>query len=107
MYEYAATVERVLDGDTYVLRVDLGWHVSIQGHVRLIGVDCPEQRAPGGQAATEWVTALLAEHAGRIVVRTVAVDPARSFARYLAHVDLGGADLAELIIEAGHGVPRT
>lgn len=106
MYEYAATVERVVDADTFSLVVDLGWHVSIRGHVRLIGVDCPERRTPAGTAAAQWVTDLLATHDNQVVVRTVAAEPGRSFARYLAHINLGGLDLAGLIIDAGHAVPR-
>lgn len=103
MYEYRATVERVIDGDSYVLVVQLGWHVAITGQVRLIGVDCPESGTEAGAAATAFVTDLLAK-AQQITVTTVRREPSRSFARYLARVDVDGADLADLLIATGHGV---
>ncbi len=104
MYQYRATIERVTDGDSYVATVDLGWHVSIAGSIRLIGVDCPETGTEAGTAATAFVTDLFA-NARQVTVTTIRRDPARSFARYLARVDVDGADLAALIIDAGHGTP--
>lgn len=103
MYEYRAAVKRVIDGDSYVMVVDLGWHVAIEGHIRLLGVNCPEVGAEGAREATTFVTDLFAA-ADQITVTTVRRDPSRSFARYLARVDVDGADLAALIIDAGHGV---
>lgn len=104
MYEYRATVLRVIDGDGYLMRVDLGWHVSIEGSVRLIGVDCPETGTAAGPDATAFVADVFAQ-ARQITVTTIRRDPSRSFARYLARVDVDGADLADLIIDAGHGMP--
>lgn len=104
MYEYRATVERVIDGDSYLMAVQLGWHVAITGQIRLIGVDCPETGTDDGTAATAFVTDLFAK-ARLVTVTTIRRDPSRSFARYLARVDVDGADLANLIIDAGHGVP--
>lgn len=104
MYEYRATVDRVIDGDSFSMVVDLGWHVSIKGQIRLIGVNCPELGAAGGDEATAFVTDLFAK-ARQVTVTTVRRDPSRSFARYLARVDVDGADLAALIIAAGHGAP--
>lgn len=104
MYEYRATVDRVIDGDSYAMTVDLGWHVSVAGSVRLIGVNCPESGADGADEATAYVTEAFAQ-ARQVTVTTVRRDPSRSFARYLARVDVDGADLADLIIAAGHGEP--
>ena len=44
MYEYNAIVERVVDGDTVDLRIDLGFSVWISERCRLIGIDTPEPR---------------------------------------------------------------
>ena len=43
--EYTASLIRVIDGDTVVVQIDLGFGVSIVRHVRLIGVNCPEMDA--------------------------------------------------------------
>ena len=44
MYEYEAVIERVIDGDTVVALVDLGFHTHTRVHVRLYGIDTPETR---------------------------------------------------------------
>lgn len=42
MYEYAARIVRVIDGDTLVADVDLGFHVTVRETFRLTGIDTPE-----------------------------------------------------------------
>jgi micrococcal nuclease len=59
MYEYRATVLRVLDGDTVELLVDLGFKVHTRQVVRLEGVDAPKLEQiggnPAGHAAKRWL----------------------------------------------------
>jgi len=56
MYEYHGFVERVVDGDTVILRLDLGFRCWVQARVRLAGLFAPELKksksAP--DAAGEW-----------------------------------------------------
>jgi len=49
MYCYRATTERVIDGDTYRLSVDLGFRCSVSIEGRLQGVDCPELDTENGK----------------------------------------------------------
>ena len=44
MYEYKITVDRVVDGDTVDVFVDLGFNVKIKERFRLYGIDAPESR---------------------------------------------------------------
>lgn len=45
MYEYKAQVLRIIDGDTLVVNIDLGFDVWIHNEViRLNGIDAPEVR---------------------------------------------------------------
>lgn len=46
MYQYKATVERVIDGDTLDVTVDLGFFLTSRMRVRLRGVNTPETRGP-------------------------------------------------------------
>lgn len=50
MYEYRASVIRVIDGDTVDLRIDLGFEVGLNMRVRLAGIDAPERGKTGGSA---------------------------------------------------------
>ena len=54
-------VDRVIDGDTIDVTIDLGFHLSIKQRVRIAGVDTPEKRTRDliekkfGIAATYWL----------------------------------------------------
>ena len=41
-YTYAARLERIIDGDTAVLLIDLGFDISTSQHVRFKGYNAPE-----------------------------------------------------------------
>lgn len=106
-YVRNATVLTVHDGDTYTLRIDLGWSVDIRGDIRLLGVDAPELPTSEGEAAGQWVRDLLDKVGHDVIVTSHKPDPERSFARYLADITLAdGTDLATALLNAGHAVPR-
>jgi micrococcal nuclease len=45
LYHYRAKVKRIIDGDTIVLDIDLGFHTIIADEpVRLTGINAPETR---------------------------------------------------------------
>ena len=44
MYEYSCTVDRVVDGDTCDVVLDLGFDILYRCRVRLYGIDTPESR---------------------------------------------------------------
>ena len=41
-YTYRATLNRVVDGDTVWLYVDVGFHIEMNMDFRLAGINCPE-----------------------------------------------------------------
>lgn len=100
VYRYRAECVRVVDGDTYHLRIDLGFRVSITVPVRLRGVNCPELGTEEGKAARR------AAHF-QLTARELVVESYRdrqSFARWVADVYVDGESLAGRLIAAGHGV---
>ena len=44
MYEYKATIRRVVDGDTVDVTLDLGFNILYNSRIRLLGIDAPESR---------------------------------------------------------------
>ena len=60
---------RVVDGDTLIVEIDLGFRTHKQDSIRLIGVDTPELRSRDAaereraQAAKTYVTEWWSEHA--------------------------------------------
>jgi endonuclease YncB( thermonuclease family) len=105
MYEYAAQVVRVIDGDTAIVHVDYGFEQGGVWSIRLLDLWCPERGTPTGDAATLAAQALLPAGV-RVVIRTRRVKDHEemTFARYLAHVELSdGRDFSETMIGLGHG----
>lgn len=46
MYEYKATVKRIIDGDSLVLHIDLGFYMFMnETKIRLYGLDTPEMNS--------------------------------------------------------------
>ena len=44
MYEYKATVHRIIDGDTVDVTIDLGFEMTTKQRIRLYGINTPETR---------------------------------------------------------------
>ena len=42
MYEYSATLVKIVDGDTVDVLIDLGFNTTKKERVRLLGIDTPE-----------------------------------------------------------------
>lgn len=103
-YTYSARVLAVHDGDTFTVRVDLGFRAGLDLELRIADVDAPELRHPGGREARAYLAALTA---GALVTvtthKTRAGADVRSFVRYVADVTLAdGLDVADALVDAGH-----
>ncbi|OGX24262.1 MAG: hypothetical protein A3D10_08735 [Omnitrophica WOR_2 bacterium RIFCSPHIGHO2_02_FULL_48_11] len=82
LYTYQAVVEKVIDGDTMKVRMDLGYDDSCRQVLRLRGIDCPEMDTREGQAAKAFVQSYIKE-AQMIIVRSSRSD---KYDRYLADI---------------------
>jgi len=108
-----ARVTRVIDGDTLVCDLDLGWNVwHMEQRVRLLGIDTPELKGStrmAGEAARLFVINTLGWSAAwntEPVAVTVVSEQLDSFGRVLGRVLLAdGSDLSTLLLDAGHAVP--
>jgi micrococcal nuclease len=88
VYRYRAEVIRVIDGDTFVARVDLGFGVRIDITVRVRDYNAPELRAPGGAEAKARAVDVLGKT--RFIVTLQTYKDQQTFARWVAHVWVGG-----------------
>jgi len=91
MYEYNCKIVRVIDGDSILVDIDLGFDTWRCGEsIRLFGVDCPECRSrdpkekAAGLAAKEFVKGLL--HDGGTY--TLTTKEKGKFGRYLGVIML-------------------
>lgn len=81
-FVYKAFVERVVDGDTLILEIDLGFDVSKGQRIRLAGIDAPPLDTKKGYEAFEFVRDSLAR-VPFVMVKTHQID---IHGRYVAHV---------------------
>ena len=106
-YVWKSKYDRVVDGDTIDLSIDVGFRSTRTERIRLLGVNCPEMKGltrSAGEAAKRFVEAWLAEHAtgGVLVVETFKSDV---FGRWLARVwGVDGACLNDALLESGNAV---
>ena len=104
MYEYSCTVERVVDGDTIDVTLDLGFSVSYKSRVRLYGIDTPESRTRNkdekarGKLASAFLSKAI-EIADQVVIRTELKDSRGKFGRVLGTVVCDGKDINEAMVE--------
>jgi endonuclease YncB( thermonuclease family) len=107
VWEVPGVVVRVIDVDTIVADLDLGWNTTLhKEHIRLAGINGPERNTAKGKAAKAWAVALLP--VGTLVkVNSLALDAFEKYGRTLAHVHVPGkGDMAALAVEAGHAVEK-
>lgn len=51
MYTYKAKLNKVIDGDTVNLTIDLGFRMSMTANCRMAGINAPEMDTEEGKAA--------------------------------------------------------
>ena len=81
-YVYKAFVKRVIDADTLILRIDLGFQVLKEQRIRLAGIDAPPIDTPKGRQAYEYVRDQMAR-TPFVMVKTNKID---IYGRYVGHV---------------------
>jgi len=110
MYEYKATIRRVVDGDSIYVDIDLGFDVWLRNQsIRLYGIDTPEcrqkdkARKAHGLLAKEYVQKAL------VVGRTYALRTKEKgkFGRFLGEFKTGKGAITKLLIKERLAVPYT
>mgnify|MGYP003141144825 FL=1 len=115
MYTYKAKLDRVIDGDTIDVKIDLGFDISVKKRVRFTGINTPESRTRDleekklGLAAKDRVKSILAEN-DSFIVESKEVG---KFGRVLGEIFINTVDsveseeeisLNELLKTEGHAV---
>lgn len=100
MHDYEAQVVRVIDGDTVVLDVDLGFNVWVREQsFRLLGINAREKSEAGGKQAKAHLESLLPPRTPLILT---SVKPDKFGGRYDARLALlDGRDVAEGLVQDG------
>lgn len=107
-YTYISRVERIIDGDTVVLNVDLGFHMVTRQVFRLSEINAPEPRGEtrgAGIAATKNLMDYISK--GDKVFIITEKDARGGFGRWSAWIWAEGREeisLNRLMVTDGHAV---
>lgn len=104
-YKYENVVcLRIIDGDSAVFLVDVGFHTQMKHTFRLSRINAWEVRGKErekGLKAKEFVKKMM--EGKRVWLETKKAEQQGKFGRYLAEVYVDGRNLNDMIVENGHG----
>jgi len=104
MYEYNATLDRVIDGDTVDAMIDLGFDTWVHKRIRLQGINAPETRTRDldekaqGFVTKDRLTDLLEAADGVFVLQSHGVG---KYGRCLGTIIIENENINELLIREG------
>ena len=104
MYEYSCTVDRVVDGDTIDVTLDLGFNILHKCRVRLYGIDTTECRTRNkdekarGRMAAGFVQTMV-EEGELIQIRTKLKDSKGKYGRVLGELIVDGTNINEAMVQ--------
>lgn len=103
MYQYQATVDRIIDGDTVRLTVDTGFHITFRDNFRLAAINAPELDTAAGREARDLLATLLP--LGSTV--TINTSKADKYGRWLAEIFRQGeaSSINQQLVRLGAALP--
>lgn len=109
-YHYNVTITRVIDGDTFVADIDLGFNLSLKDQrLRLMGINTPETRGDNKWKGVEAMS--FVEEALDQVDTVIKSFKRDSFGRVLCtlyyqdYETKEWVDLNQQLLDTGHAVP--
>lgn len=87
MFKYNAIVDKVVDGDTVDLSIDLGFDIWHRARVRLMGIDTPEKWFNYGKVVKQYVADMV--EFKPVQISTYKAD---KYGRYLVDIFVDGVD---------------
>tara|TARA_R110000751_G_C13745722_1_gene477899 strand:- start:476 stop:844 length:369 start_codon:yes stop_codon:yes gene_type:complete len=111
LFHYKATVDRVVDGDTIDVTLELGFDISYRGRIRFQGINAPESRTrdavekQAGLAAKRYVEDWVNGLEKRVIIQT-SLDDRGKFGRILGRIlNDDGECLNDEMVSLGHATP--
>lgn len=109
MYKYKATVERVVDGDTIDIIIDLGFKITTNQRIRLAKINTPEtynvkkdsEEYQKGMASKEYVVKRIEANKNEVIIETSKL--VGKYGRYIGTIYLSdsNATLNDELVEKG------
>lgn len=94
MYQYKAKLNKIVDGDTVNLTIDLGFRMTMTANCRLAGINAPEMSTKEGQVAKVYLTTILPES---FIIESTGLD---KYGRPVVKI----GDINQKMIDSGNAV---
>ena len=111
LFHYKAAVDRIVDGDTIDVTLDLGFDIRLKSRIRFHGINAPESRTKdpvekeAGLAAKRYVDDWIAAQEGQVIIQTT-LDDRGKYGRILGRILNDEGDcLNDEMVSLGHAVP--
>ena len=107
MYEYGCKVERVVDGDTVDVTLDLSFDILYKSRIRLYGIDTPESRTRNldekarGKLAKSFLEDAI-NNGKKVVIQTKLKDSRGKFGRVLGDIVVDGININQSMVDNFH-----
>jgi micrococcal nuclease len=100
VYEYGAALERIVDGDTLDLIIDVGFKMTTNQRIRLANIDTPEtfrvsrtsEEYKSGIEARQYVEKRLADNQNKMRIKTY--KNVGKYGRYLGEIWLADSEIS-------------
>jgi micrococcal nuclease len=100
LFTYNATLERVIDGDTIDVTLDLGFKIYSKQRIRLARINAPEMKTQEGEEAKTSLVRILPVGT-ELIISTKKTD---IYGRYIGEVTLNDINLNDRLVELGQAV---
>lgn len=105
MYEYRCHLERVIDGDTVDLTIDLGFSIFRREKIRLLGINAPEMTGRSAAEGARAAAILYELLKGQPLTIHTRKDKEDKYGRMLGTLYAGTRNVNQAMIEGGYAIP--
>jgi micrococcal nuclease len=100
LFTYNATLDRVIDGDTIDVMLDLGFKIYSKQRIRLARINAPEMKTAEGEEAKISLSRILPVGT-ELIISTKKMD---IYGRYIGEVTLNDINLNDRLVELRQAV---
>jgi micrococcal nuclease len=106
MYTYEAKITRVVDGDTVIADINLGFNVVLHDvSLRLLGINAPEMKGETAEEGKRSRARLEGLVAGKEIVLKTHKDKREKYGRLLAEIWVDDVDVNKQLVTEGFAKP--
>lgn len=101
MYQYNAVVNKIIDGDTVNMTIDLGFRLSYTANCRLAGINAPEMNTEEGKTSKIALSIMLGI-GDKVTINSTGLD---KYGRPIVEILRKDTTVNKIMIEQGHAKP--